>query len=115
MYCFQDSLNYLIVFSSICYVEDLSQLAMEISRLLLVIFETVPLNHDLFDPLPSNFHPSLYIVPFSFLSLSTETLNHCQKLRDKVCDPRRVLDNIVLNYVQLLELRGRILLIGHCF
>ena len=78
----------------------------------------IPLNDNFFDPFPTDFHSTFYIVFvcsfFCFLGLRTETLDHGHELRDKICDPIWVLYHVFFDDIELFKLRGRVLLICYC-
>lgn len=75
----------------------------------------VPLNNHLLYPFPTYLKPLLCVVSvlpgLCILGLGTETLHHTHKLRNKICDSVRILQNVFLNNVKLFELGRRILLI----
>lgn len=90
-------------------VEDLSEPIVKGLHSLDIVLEMVPFYNYLFDPFPTDLQPFLRVVSilssFGILGLGAEALHHPHELRDKVCDPIRVLQDVLLDNVKFFELR----------
>lgn len=114
----QNSVHHLFVLFRIRNVENFFEFIVKMISSLYIVLWMIPLYDNFFDPFPTNFHSTFYIILacsfFCFLGLGTETFDHGHELRNKICDSIRVLYHIFFYDIEFFKLRRRVLLMCYC-